>query len=73
MSTYDYCSSIKTRRITKGKLEGRQQGIQEGMQKGKIEAQLEIAKQMLMTGMARKSVMKFIGLTDNQIRHLLKS
>ncbi|WGM03661.1 Rpn family recombination-promoting nuclease/putative transposase [Arsenophonus nasoniae] len=51
---------------------GRIEGIQEGIQKGKIEAQLEIAKQMLITGMDRQSVMKFTGLTDADMSNLFK-
>lgn len=62
--------------IQKGKTEGRQEGIQEGIQKGKIEgrqeAQFEIAKQMLITGMDRKSVMKFTGLNDAEMSNLFK-
>lgn len=62
--------------VQEGKLEGRQEGklegIQEGMQKDKLEAQLEIAKQMLITGMDRQSVMKFTGLTDTEMNNLFK-
>ncbi|HGJ5874732.1 MAG TPA: Rpn family recombination-promoting nuclease/putative transposase [Arsenophonus apicola] len=54
--------------IQKGKLEG----IQEGMQKGKHEAQLEIARQMLESGMDRQSVMKFTSLTDSELKNLFK-
>lgn len=50
----------------------RQEGEQKGIQKGKLEAQLEIAKQMLLTGMDRQSIMKFTGLTDIEINRLFK-
>ena len=64
----------------KGREKGRQEGIQEGMQKGMQqgiqlggkEARLEIARNMLESGLDRASVMKMTGLSEedlNQIRH----
>ncbi|HGJ5877935.1 MAG TPA: Rpn family recombination-promoting nuclease/putative transposase [Arsenophonus nasoniae] len=47
-------------------------GINKGIQQGKLEAQLEIARQMLESGMDRQSVMKFTGLTDADMSSLFK-
>jgi len=50
--------------------EGIKQGIQQGIQKGKQEAKLELITQMLNNGMDKKSVMKFTGLSDQELDKL---
>ncbi|PAV02352.1 ISNCY family transposase [Arsenophonus sp. ENCA] len=47
-------------------------GIQKGIQKGEKQASMKIARQMLESGMDRQSVMKFTGLTDNEMSNLFK-
>uniref|UniRef100_A0A3B0M7V2 Transposase (putative) YhgA-like domain-containing protein n=1 Tax=Arsenophonus endosymbiont of Trialeurodes vaporariorum TaxID=235567 RepID=A0A3B0M7V2_9GAMM len=58
--------------LKKGIQQGKLEGLKEGMQKGKLETQLEIAKQMLITGMDRQVVMKFTGLNNDEISNLFK-
>ncbi|ATW34868.1 hypothetical protein [Candidatus Williamhamiltonella defendens] len=50
----------------------KQEGMQEGIQKGEKQTSMKIARQMLKSGMDRRSVMKFTGLTREQINTLCK-
>ena len=58
--------------MQKGMQQGMQKGMQQGIQLGGKEARLEIARNMLESGLDRASVMKMTGLSEedlNQIRH----
>ena len=54
----------------KGKLEGEQKGKLEGEQKGKLENTQQIAKNMLDSGMSVDQVLRFTGLTVEQVDRL---
>ncbi|HAG2284805.1 TPA: ISNCY family transposase, partial [Salmonella enterica] len=56
--------------LIKGKLEGREEGKLEGREEGKLEGKLEVAQQMLASGMDRHTVMKLTGLSDDDLRNL---
>ena len=52
---------------------GRREGQLEGLQTGKQETREEIALNMLMSGIDYLQVMRFTGLTRNEIRRLQES
>ncbi|HGJ5876062.1 MAG TPA: hypothetical protein ACHBX0_06270 [Arsenophonus sp.] len=76
--------ALRQEGIQKGKLEGiqgeiqigEQKGIQKGVEKGRMEgekqASMKIARQMLESGMDSKLVMKFTGLTDDEMINLFE-
>ena len=53
--------------------EGEAKGKAEGKAEGKIEGKLEIAKSMLKDGMNLEIVMKYTGLSKEEIENLAKS
>ena len=56
--------------FAEGKLEGEQKGKLEGEQKGKLENTQQIAKKMLDSGMSVDQVLRFTGLTVEQVDRL---
>jgi len=58
--------------IQKGKIEGIQEGIEKGKRECEKQASMNIACQMLESGIDRKSIMKFTGLTEPELRNLFK-
>ncbi len=57
------------KRLTK---EARQEGIQLGMEKGSLKARLDNARRMLLDGMPIANIKKYTGLTNEQIRSLIR-
>ena len=55
------------RGIAEGRLEGRLEGITEGMQKGIAEGRLAIARNMIEDGEAVDKIMKYTGLSREEI------
>ena len=47
------------------------EGRQEGRQEGSLENKKEIAKNMLLDGFREEVVMKYTGLTKEDIKHLI--
>ncbi|ECL5981365.1 Rpn family recombination-promoting nuclease/putative transposase [Salmonella enterica] len=63
---------LEQKGIEKGLQQGLQLGEQRGIEKGRNEGKLEVARTMLQNGIDRNTVMKMIGLTEDdlaQIRH----
>lgn len=58
--------------IHKGKIEGIQEGIEKGKREGEKQASMNIACQMLESGIDRKSIMKFAGSTEPELRNIFK-
>ena len=56
--------------IQKGIQEGIEEGIQEGLQKGIREGKLQIARTMLDDGMPLERVVRYSGLSEQEIRML---
>jgi predicted transposase/invertase (TIGR01784 family) len=48
----------------------KEEGIAEGITKGKAEAQIEIAKKMLLKNKSIDEIMEFTGLTEEEIRKI---
>ena len=65
----DIKNSIDTAK-QEGKQEGLAEGMELGMEKGKNERSLEIAKTMLADGVDINLIMKYSGLTQEQIDKL---
>ena len=65
----DIKNSIDTAK-QEGKQEGLAEGMELGMKKGKNERSLEIAKTMLADGVDINLIMKYSGLTQEQIDKL---
>ena len=59
--------------IGQARKEGIEEGKAEGKAEGKIEEKLEIAKSMLKDGMNLETVMKYTGLSKEEIENLVKS
>ena len=69
MAYRDIKNSIDTAK-QEGKQEGLAEGMELGMKKGKNERSLEIAKTMLADGVDINLIMKYSGLTQEQIDKL---
>ena len=54
--------------IEKDRVEGLQLGEQRGIEKGRNEGKREVARTMLENGIDRNTVMKMIGLTEEDLR-----
>jgi len=65
----DLKNSLDTAR-EEGLLEGRIEGKLEGKEEGKEERNLEIAKQMLLDGESSEKIMKYTGITLQQLDNL---
>ena len=59
---------LEQKGIEKGIQQGIQLGEQRGIEKGRNEGKLEVARTMLQNGIDRNTVMKMIGLTEEDLR-----
>ena len=57
--------------IQEGRQEGRQEGMREGMREGIQKGKLETAKQMLLDKMSIKTIAKYTGFTEEELKALL--
>jgi predicted transposase/invertase (TIGR01784 family) len=76
----DWYSVLKTAKreagekgIEEGRAKGRAEGIEEGRAEGKIEEKIEIAQRLLNKGMSKVDVSDATGLSEEQIKALIKS
>lgn len=70
----DLKNSIDTAREegkTEGLLEGKEQGLIEGKEQGKLEGKIEIAKNLLNSGISIEIIQISTGLSEEEIRELL--
>jgi predicted transposase/invertase (TIGR01784 family) len=70
----DLKNSIDTAREegkTEGMIEGKEQGLIEGKEKGKLEGKIEIAKNLLNSGISIEIIQISTGLSEEEIRELM--
>lgn len=65
----DYNASLEGAKII-GQKEGMQVGLKEGMKAGLLESQTNIARMMLNDGESIDKIMRYTGLTEDQIKQL---
>ena len=67
----DIMPTLAQRLRQEGMQEGIQKGIQKGMQEGIQKGKLETAKQMLLDNMSIKTIAKYTGFTEEELKALL--
>lgn len=68
----DYVMSTAAWLIEKGRKEGEQQGMQQGMQRGVQKGKLQLAKQLLRSGVPANLLARQLKMTVEQVRDLAK-
>lgn len=65
----DIVNAVNTARI-EGREEGREDGLEEGIAKGERKKQIEIARQMRTDGIPMDAILKYTGLSEQDINEL---